>query len=163
MRVEEIMSTAVRSVAPELAAEEAHALMRHHALHHLVVMDGDQVVGVISSEDLGGSRGLRTRRDRRVADLMSPKPVTAPPDMTVRRAANLMRGRTIGCLPVVEDDRLLGIVTTSDLIELIGRGIAGRPAGEKKRKSRNPGGRRLVGQESRRRRSAQGSGTPTRA
>ena len=39
------------------------------------------------------------------------------------RAANLMRGRTIGCVPVVEGRRLVGIVTASDLLQLLGRGI----------------------------------------
>jgi acetoin utilization protein AcuB len=60
--------------------------------------------------------------------------------MTVRQAANLLRGRTIGCLPVVEDGAILGIVTTIDLLELIGRG-AERPVPKTRRwvlKDRGP-------------------------
>jgi len=43
--------------------------------------------------------------------------------MPIRKAANLMRGRSIGCLVVVDGARIVGIVTVSDLLELIGRGI----------------------------------------
>ena len=49
--------------------------------------------------------------------------VTATPTMTVRQAANLMRGRSIGCLVVVRAGRPIGIVTVSDLLELMGRGF----------------------------------------
>ena len=51
---------------------------------------------------------------------------------TVREAANLLRGRSIGCLPVFDGDQLAGIVTTSDLLELIGRGVE-RPVAESTR------------------------------
>jgi acetoin utilization protein AcuB len=57
---------------------------------------------------------------------MSEDLVTASPQMTVRQAANLMRGRGIGCLAVIEGARPVGILTTTDLLELIGRG-ADRP------------------------------------
>jgi acetoin utilization protein AcuB len=66
--------------------------------------------------------------------------VTARPETTLRQAANLLRGRTIGCLPVLEEGRLLGIVTTTDLLELIGRG-AERPVAKSRRfilKGRGP-------------------------
>jgi acetoin utilization protein AcuB len=53
--------------------------------------------------------------------------VSGHPEMTLRQAANRMRGRSIGCLPVMEGDDLVGIVTTTDLLELLGHGLA-RPA-----------------------------------
>jgi CBS domain-containing protein len=48
--------------------------------------------------------------------------VSAAPDLTVRQAANKLRGRVIGCLPVIDGKKLTGIVTFSDLLELLGRG-----------------------------------------
>jgi CBS domain-containing protein len=55
---------------------------------------------------------------------MSTAVATVGPDETIRRVANLMRGRTIGCVPVLDKkERLVGIVTVSDLLELLGRGI----------------------------------------
>jgi acetoin utilization protein AcuB len=82
---------------------------------------------VVSSHDLGGSEaGESARRGKSVAEVMTSRPVTVAPDTTVREAANRLRGRKIGCLPVVEKGRLVGIVTTTDLLDLLGRG-AERP------------------------------------
>jgi CBS domain-containing protein len=58
-----------------------------------------------------------------VADLMTAPAVTVEPSMTVRQAANVMRGRSIGCLVVVESGHAVGIVTVSDLLGLVGRGF----------------------------------------
>jgi acetoin utilization protein AcuB len=49
--------------------------------------------------------------------------VVARPRTTVRQAANLMQGRSIGCLPVLEGSRVVGIVTVTDLLEAVGRGV----------------------------------------
>ena len=59
----------------------------------------------------------------------------------VRQAANLLRGRTIGCLPVLEDGKLVGILTTTDLLEQIGRG-SDRPAKGKRWVMKGRGPRR---------------------
>jgi acetoin utilization protein AcuB len=85
------------------------------------------VTGVLSDRDAGGRSGAGMRARSRVAELMTTSVVTVGPEETIRRSANLMRGRTIGCLPVVEGTRLVGIVTVSDLLQLLGRGVA-RPA-----------------------------------
>jgi acetoin utilization protein AcuB len=53
---------------------------------------------------------------------MTGRVVTVPPTTTVRQAANLMRGRSIGCLVVTDPTRIVGIVTVSDLLELLGQG-----------------------------------------
>jgi CBS domain-containing protein len=91
-----------------------------HHMHHLVVMDNGGVVGIVSDRDLGGSRGEVLLETQRIRDVMSPKPVTAVPTMPLRRAANLLRGHTIGCLPIMDGRRLVGIVTISDLLEALG-------------------------------------------
>jgi CBS domain-containing protein len=57
-----------------------------------------------------------------------------PPVATIRKAANLMRGRSIGCLVVTRRDRIAGIVTVTDLLDLIGRGLE-RPAGSAARRT----------------------------
>lgn len=126
MRVAEVMTKNVKTVPATMAATEAHELMRRGRIHHLVAMSGSAVTGVLSARDLiGVSANLRA--DSSVADLMTTSVVTAAPATTVRRIANMMRGRTIGCVPVVDGKRLVGIVTVSDLLELLGRGID-RPA-----------------------------------
>ena len=117
------MSEAVQTVTPRTAAEDAFQVMRQKGIHHLVVTDRAGLVGLISDRDVGGRRGAALRKGRTVADLMTPRVVTATPRMSVRQAANLMRGRSIGCLVIAEGGRVLGIVTVADLLELIGRGI----------------------------------------
>lgn len=130
MRIEEIMTTGVKTTRPDAAAADARSAMKLHQIHHLVVLEGRDVVGVVSERDLGGRRGRAP--EVRVADVMAPTPVTATPRTTVRAAANLLRGRSIGCLPVVDGKKLVGIVTTTDLLSLIGRG-AERPVAESRR------------------------------
>jgi CBS domain-containing protein len=58
-----------------------------------------------------------------VTEVMARDLATAGTRDSVRVAANRMRGRTVGCLPVVDGGRVVGIVTTADLLELIGRGV----------------------------------------
>jgi CBS domain-containing protein len=63
---------------------------------------------------------------------MTRRVVTVPPATTLRKAANLMRGRSIGCLVVADRDRIVGIVTVADLLDLIGRGVE-RPVASARR------------------------------
>ena len=80
--------------------------------------------GGSSASDLGGKNGEPLRAGRHVRELMTEKLVTVTPDTTVREAANLMRGHAVNCLPVFNGrERLKGIVTVADLLELIGRGM----------------------------------------
>lgn len=95
-------------------------------------MNGNAMAGVISDRDVGGSRSVRVLDGRQVRDLMTPNVVAATPTTTVREAANLMRGRSIGCLPVLEKGSLRGIITVTDLLELIVRG-AERPTARSQR------------------------------
>ena len=123
MRVQDVMTEDVKTIAPTAAAEDAWNMMRFNRIHHLVVTSGRRVVGVLSDRDAGGRRGASVRTNSAVADLMTAPAVTVEPTVTVRQAANLMRGRSIGCLVVVESGHAIGIVTVSDLLELVGRGL----------------------------------------
>jgi CBS domain-containing protein len=123
MRVSDVMTKEVRTISALARADDAWELMRTQGIHHLVVTEGSRVVGVLSNRDAGGKRGAAVRAEARVADLMTGSVVTATPDTTIRRAALLMRGRTIGCLPIVKGTRLVGIVTVSDLLDVLGRGV----------------------------------------
>lgn len=124
MRVSDIMSAPVYTIDADESATTAWETMRFRRTRHLVVTSGEgRVVGVISASDLGGKHGDAVRVRRRVSDLMTEKLVVCTPETTVREAANLMRGHSLNCLPVFNGrDRLKGIVTVVDLLELIGRG-----------------------------------------
>jgi acetoin utilization protein AcuB len=122
MRVNEIMSADVKTIAATAWADDAWETMRGDRIHHLVVMDGKTVAGVLSARDTGGAKGAAIREGRRVRELMSEHVVTVEKDTPIKRVANLMRGHTIGSVVVVDKKKPVGIVTTSDLLELLGRG-----------------------------------------
>lgn len=134
MRLQEIMSTRIAAVGPDETADVAWSEMQRRRIRHLVVLEGERMVGVLSERDLGGRQGAASRRGRNVRELMTASPVTATPTMTLRQAANLMRGRLIGSLPVVEDGRVVGIVTATDVLDELGRG-ATRPIVRAQRQS----------------------------
>jgi CBS domain-containing protein len=124
LRVQDVMTAAVHTVEPESPAEAAWQRMRAERIHHLVVRKGSRILGVLSDRDAGGPRGTRVREGRTAGELMSTALVTVRPDTPVRKAANLMRGRSIGSLVVSgPKGQLVGIVTVSDLLELLGRGV----------------------------------------
>ena len=123
MRVQDVMTKDVKTIAPTMAAEDAWNTMRFNRIHHLVVTRGRRVVGVLSDRDTGGRRGASVRTNSVVADLMTAPAVTVEPTTTVRQAANVMRGRSIGCLVVSNSGHAIGMVTVSDLLELVGRGL----------------------------------------
>jgi CBS domain-containing protein/ribosome-associated translation inhibitor RaiA len=122
MRLRELMRTPVMTIESTEAASSAWSQMRKHWIRHLVVTENGFLAGVISERDLGGRSGDETRTGRTVEDLMSPRVVSAEPTTTLREAANLMRGRRIGSLPVLDGDRLVGIVTATDVLDELGRG-----------------------------------------
>jgi CBS-domain-containing membrane protein len=72
MRIAEIMSTRVRTVAAAASAELAWDRMRMHQIHHLVVVHDSQIVGIITERDLGSKHGQPVREGRFVRDLTSP-------------------------------------------------------------------------------------------
>jgi acetoin utilization protein AcuB len=114
MQVRDIMTADVISVTPALTVEQALKQMRTARIHHLVVLDG-HVVGVLSDRDLEGRTGKCVR------DVMSSHVVVVDGDAHVRDAAKLMYAYRIGCLPVVDGKRLIGIVTTFDLLAFLSR------------------------------------------
>ncbi|MDL2716836.1 MAG: CBS domain-containing protein [Acidobacteriota bacterium] len=145
MRVHEIMTKRVQTVAHTENAEAAWNLMRWKRIHHLVVTgDGGEVVGVVSARDLGGRDRDEIRRMRPIGAMMTAYAVKATPDMPVRQAANVMRGWNIGCLPVIEPDgTLAGIVTVSDLLRLLAEQVPS-PSKQAKPAARKAAGKKFV-------------------
>lgn len=120
MQLSDIMRTRVVTIGPEDTADAAWTRMRRRGIRHLVVMDGPELVGVISERDLGGRSGAGVRKGRSVRSLMSRSVASASPDTSLEDAADLMRRELIGSLPVTEDGELVGLVTATDVFEALG-------------------------------------------
>jgi CBS domain-containing protein len=137
MRLNEIMSQPVSTIGRSATLSEAAEQMSRARIHHLVVLDGKTIVGIVSSNDLD-----RAAQGGSVADVMVTDVATATPETTIRQGANLLRGRSIGCLPLVERGRVVGIVTTADLLTLLGKGAERPVATSTRRTLRGRGPRR---------------------
>ena len=120
MRICEIMTEPIETVAPSMPLDQAAGLMRALRVHHLVVKDGSKIRGVLSPRDL--PRPGAAHDGGVVRDVMSLNIATIDEGETVRKAANLMRGRSISCLVATRNGRMAGIVTVSDLLDLLGKG-----------------------------------------
>ena len=123
MLVRDIMSSPVAAVPPEATLEECYRMMREKGIRHLLVFDGERVVGVVTDRDLRLATSALARSPfppgSRVDSVMIRDPLTAGPSDPVEDAARIMRERKIGCLPVMDGGRLLGIITGVDLLDAL--------------------------------------------
>ncbi len=114
--VSQIMSAPVVTIPAGHAVEEARALLRARAFHHLPVVSPEgRVVGLLSERYLLDTTAVGT-----VEGLMSRRFLTATPDTAIREVTRTMLAEGVGCLPVLEKDgRLVGILTTTDILRCI--------------------------------------------
>lgn len=136
LRVRDAMTREVATLGPQASAAEALGLCRERGIRHLPVVDGGKLVGLVSDRDLrdvspprGSGDAESTLSWVRLVDIMTRGLETAHPLDTIEHAAHRMHAERIGCLPVVADGELAGIVTSSDMMrtltELVGAGERG--------------------------------------
>ena len=117
MRVRDVMSTQVVTAAADTTAAEARAMLETNRIQHLVVVDGTRIVGVVSDSDLN-----RSDDEVIISTVMNRHIPAISPAMTLRAAAGKLNGTDAGCLPVLDEDALLGVVTASDLVRALAKG-----------------------------------------
>ncbi|WP_164156977.1 CBS domain-containing protein [Sandarakinorhabdus rubra] len=109
----------VVSVAPDASLSSILALMHEHRIGAVLVMEGAAIVGLVSERDI--VRCLHTHGrailDECARDLMSAPVETVGPHMSVCDAMGIMTDRRFRHLPVVEDGRVLGVVSIGDLVK----------------------------------------------
>lgn len=124
MQVSAIHTPDPRTLPPEATLEEAMNLMDEHDVRHLPVVSGNRLLGVLSNRDLLEAVGWFRNglwhahgpsAPRQLREILRGSPVTLAPDDSVVTAALEMSLRRIGCLPVLERGRLVGIVTETDV------------------------------------------------
>ena len=139
MRLDEIiMTNRVVTIGPEEPARTAWSRMQRERIRQLIVAEGRRLVGALSKRRQKGRDDAESRRSRLVRELMTTRVVSAKRGTTPRQTANLMRGRLIDFLAVVEDGCVVGIVTASDVLEELGRGSIRAAVVAKRRSLRLP-------------------------
>lgn len=93
---------------------EADAKMHAGNFRHMPIVENGKLVGMLSDHDIRQHQGHLS--DTRVTGAMSEAPITVSPDTSMEEAAEIMLERKIGGLPVVENEKLVGIITTTDVL-----------------------------------------------
>jgi len=126
MRLKNLMRAPVEVISPQALLTTAARRMRVNGIHHLVVVDHGAVVGLLTQDVL---RNRKAEGATRVDDAMLRNITIATPGMTLCQVVDLIRpGHLQTAVPIVDSNRLVGIVTVSDLLELAAR-IRHTPAG----------------------------------
>jgi CBS domain-containing protein len=127
MKVRDIMVKEVATLDVNDELSLANDIMRLGRIRHLPVVEGQRLAGIISERDLFRSSlaqalgyGTKTTRDlmktMRIKDIMIRAVITVTPETALCEAVRLMLDHKIGCLPVVEKDRLVGLITETDIL-----------------------------------------------
>jgi CBS domain-containing protein len=131
MRVAELMQSEVQTVPADSLVSDAVVIMADSHISGLPVVDGaGRMVGVISTTDIVTSEEEAEDRTERetlfdrtmVRDLMTPRPLTIAPDADVREAARQMLYADVHRLFVTEGERLVGVISTTDIMHAVATG-----------------------------------------
>jgi CBS domain-containing protein len=118
------------TVHPQNTLPHVRKLMEEHHIRRLPVMEDDELVGIITIGDIREAQpsDVNTLRSYEaeyliglitVDTVMTPTPITVTPENTIAEAAEIMLTRKIGGLPVMKDDKLIGIITETDFCRLL--------------------------------------------
>ncbi len=121
MLVREVMHPDPITISPEVKLCEAYKMMQEKRIRHLPVMEKDKLVGIITDRDLRLATSKLTIHpfdaEAEVKNVMSRPVKTTNPEDPIEIATQFMRELKIGCLPVVEFGKLVGIITSADLLD----------------------------------------------
>jgi CBS domain-containing protein len=117
----ESKGSTVFSIAPDAPVLEAIKHMAEHRVGALLVMRGDQLVGVMSERDYARKVILQGRSSSQtaVSDIMSSEPLTVGPDTDVFDCMRLCTDSRIRHLPVVDGTRVIGVISIGDLVKAV--------------------------------------------
>ncbi len=113
---------------------EARDIMRAGRFRRLPVMEDDTLVGVVTDRDIRSfllpddlPERVKERIDllkvRRVGDIMTPNPITVGPDASLERASEILRRKKFGGLPVLENGKLVGVISARDVMSGLHEGL----------------------------------------
>jgi CBS domain-containing protein len=132
------MSTNLVTVDPRTTLPEAYKLMKKFDIRRLPVIDFGRLVGILTLGDIREARPSQVTSlsiyelnyllsQLKIERVMSANPITVSSEATIGQAAKLMYDHKIGCLPVMDNERLIGLITESDIFRVIARGVGEVP------------------------------------
>ncbi len=122
--IEAIMSTNLITLSPSATLAEARTLMHDHRIHHIPVLNDDKLIGLVTLTNVLAATDsfLRDPQNRihaneiLVEDAMVRDVATVEVHASLRHAALFIEKHKIGCLPVMDNDELVGIITDTDFV-----------------------------------------------
>ena len=113
--------TEVWSISPDAWVYDAVALMAEKEIGALIVIEGGRIVGLVSERDYARKVILKGRvsRETQVRDIMTTRVVYAHPEQTVEECMAILTDQRIRHLPVMDQDKLVGIISIGDLVKAI--------------------------------------------
>ena len=119
------MTREVIALSPEDTIRDANRILQENRIHHLPVVEGEELVGIVSDSDIRKwilreeklhEGGTASRRTGSVEEIMTRDVITVSPGDTIEDALLILHRRRFGALPVVEGRKLVGIVTKADIL-----------------------------------------------
>ena len=125
MKVSDLMTKAAVTDAPDDTLSEAAAKMREQQTGSLLIMDGNQLAGIVTERDVLKVVGEgQDPKSVKIRDVMTPDPVTVNPDSGIQDAAKIMFEKWFRHLPVTTPDgNVVGIISLRDLLSLVASGM----------------------------------------
>lgn len=122
------------TITPQTTLPEAHRVMKERRIRRLPIMEHGKLVGIFTFGDLRAAEPSPATslsiwelnyllEKAQVKEVMTRKPITVAPKTPIREAANLMLLHKISGLPVVENEKLIGIITESDIFRMLVRDL----------------------------------------
>ncbi len=147
MRVEELMTSKVFTVEPHDMIDRVFFLIHYEKVRHLPVVEKGKVIGMVSDRDLyktlgpkSNSRSIESGQNetelhvipKKVQNIMRRGILTIEPDDFVSEAAAIMADNKVGALPVIKNDKLVGILSSTDILRVFSKIEKAREKREKK-------------------------------
>ncbi len=128
--VSEIMMGSPVTVAPDVTLNFVNDVISLGRIRHIPVVENGKLVGLLSERDLIGAAanrifGLKQKsrstllKTELVKNVMRKRVITVSPDTPIKEAARLMAEKKIGCVPVISEGALVGLVTTTNILRYL--------------------------------------------
>ncbi|MDW6092072.1 CBS domain-containing protein [Vibrio rhizosphaerae] len=128
IKIEDMMTRHPHTLTPTHTIEDARAFMEKYEIHHIPIVDQHQkILGIVSQRDILQAQHSCLNRDispstillsHPLSEIMHIHMITVSPDAGLKESALFMQKHKVGCLPVIEHERLVGIITDNDFVAI---------------------------------------------